>query len=104
MFWKSNPDNPYFIRNSCPLTRGREGRHELAGILQRAATPSGSCGADGILSHRSGKIYKYRSALKEKVDDDNSLNTGIGTYGVKPADGGGEEYEDEGAGERVDGG
>ncbi len=31
---------------------------------------------------------------------DNSLNTGIGTYDVKPADGGGEEYEDEGAGER----
>ncbi len=26
-----------------------------------------------------------------------NLNTGIGTYGVKPADGGGEEHEDEGA-------
>ncbi|MCE8428509.1 MAG: hypothetical protein J5U19_09000 [Candidatus Methanoperedens sp.] len=29
-------------------------------------SPSGSRGADGILSHRSGKIYKYRSALLEK--------------------------------------
>ena len=29
-----------------------------------------------------------------------NLNTDIGTFGVKPADGGGEEYEDEGAGER----
>jgi hypothetical protein len=27
-----------------------------------------------------------------------NLNTDIGTYGIKPADGGGEEYEDEGAG------
>jgi len=30
------------------------------------------------------------------------LNSGIETYGVKPADGGGEEDEDEGAGERVE--
>jgi hypothetical protein len=29
------------------------------------------------------------------------MNTGIGTYNVKPADGGGEEYEDEGAGEVI---
>ncbi len=33
-----------------------------------------------------------------------NLNTDIGTFGGKTADGGGEEYEDEGAGERVDGG
>jgi hypothetical protein len=34
------------------------------------------------------------------VAGDNSLNTGIETYGGKPADGAREEYEDEGAGER----
>ncbi len=33
-----------------------------------------------------------------------NLNTDIGTFGVKPADGGGEEYEYEGTGERADGG
>jgi hypothetical protein len=33
------------------------------------------------------------------VTGEDSLNSDIGTYGVKPADVGGEEYEDEGAGE-----
>ncbi len=42
------------------------------------------------------------TALREHGD--NSLNTGIETYGAKPADGAREEHEDEGAGERAEGG
>ncbi len=32
------------------------------------------------------------------VDGENSLNNGIGKFGIKPADGAREEHEDEGGG------
>jgi hypothetical protein len=44
------------------------------------------------------QIYCFKNEWLEIIN----LNTGIGTSGVKPADGGGEE--DEGAGERMGGG
>ncbi|MDP3104768.1 MAG: hypothetical protein Q8M95_09195 [Candidatus Methanoperedens sp.] len=48
-------------------------------------------------STRRTQIYCFKNEWLVMMN----LNTDIGTYGVKPADGGGEEYE--GAGERADG-
>jgi hypothetical protein len=70
------------------LHKFTEKRHELGEIPQGAAIFSGSCDAGRTLSHRFGKIYKYRSGLEKKVDGNNDVVEALEMEGGQEAGGG----------------
>ncbi len=48
----------------------------------------GSCGAGRTLSHRFGKIYKYRSGLEKTVDGNNDVVEALEMEGGQETGGG----------------